>query len=75
MIGLDTASDPTLVVAIGRWHEPALAEVGERLSQVGWKERSAGRFGHRRGQDRFFDRDHAHAVVLPRSARLTPESE
>jgi RNA polymerase sigma-70 factor (ECF subfamily) len=30
MIELDTASDPMLVVAIGRWHEAALSEVYRR---------------------------------------------
>jgi RNA polymerase sigma-70 factor (ECF subfamily) len=30
MIDLQTASDPGLVVAIGRWHEPALAEAYRR---------------------------------------------
>jgi RNA polymerase sigma-70 factor (ECF subfamily) len=30
MIDLDTAGDGVLVVAIGRWHEPALAEVYRR---------------------------------------------
>jgi RNA polymerase sigma-70 factor (ECF subfamily) len=32
MMDLDSASDATLVVAIGRWHEPALAEVFRRHS-------------------------------------------
>lgn len=30
MINLEAASDATLVVAIGRWHEPALAEAYRR---------------------------------------------
>ena len=30
MAGLEEASDANLVVGVGRWHEPALAEVYRR---------------------------------------------